>query len=439
MMVLPRRGKNVGGAAVVTALMSQIRRLGIESHPRILITDLLQADGRVAGAIGVDRSSAEVHAFHAGAVVLATADCSFRGSYACTEATTGDGFRLAYEAGVRLSNLEFLCTNTGSPRFGFEGTGVALRWGGKILNAGGEAFMGRYHPDADAAEIGILTQAMAREVQEGNGPPFYLDMGGHWNSRLKGVLSGIGGFMPLNLDRLEAEGIDLEEPQEWTPAVQGLRGGVRTGPDCQSDLPGLFAAGLSQALDPGLFNGWSTMRAMWSGETAGRAAARFLRQADPLRAGSDQVAVLARRAVAALDRSGGLRPGEVLDRIQRSLFPFQVTILKDAASLSSALCAIEELRDAALSGMCAEDPHELAKAHETASMLQVAEMYLRASLARTESRGDHFREDYPELDNRRWLAWVNLARGDGGQMVLETEPVPLDRYPCQPEQETRAR
>jgi len=316
---------------------------------------------------------------------------------------------------------------------------VALRWGGKILNAGGEAFMGQYHPDADAAEIGILTQAMAREVQKGNGPPFYLDMGGHWDSRLKAVLSGIGGFMPLNLERLEEEGIDLEEPQEWTPSVQGLRGGVRTGLDCQSDLPGLFAAGLSQALDPGLFNGWSTMRAMWSGETAGRGAARFLRDVEPARVDSDQCAELARRAVAALDRSGGLRPDDVLDRIQRSLFPYRVTILKEAASLSSALRQIEELRGEALSGMYAEDPHELAKSHETASMLRVAEMYLRASLARTESRGDHFREDYPEPDNQRWLAWVNLARGDAGQMVLETEPVPLDRYLCQPEQGARPR
>ena len=65
-------------------------------------------------------------------------------------------------------------------------------------------------------------------------------------------------------------------------------------------------------------------------------------------------------------------------------------------------------------------------------MLRVAEMYLRASLARTESRGDHFREDHPETDNRRWLAWVNLARGDAGQMLVETEPVPLETYPIQP-------
>jgi len=62
MMVLPRRGKNVGGAAVVAALMRQIRRLGIESHPRILVTDLLRSNGRVAGALGLDRSSGELRA-----------------------------------------------------------------------------------------------------------------------------------------------------------------------------------------------------------------------------------------------------------------------------------------------------------------------------------------------------------------------------------------
>ena len=80
------------------------------------VTDLLQREGRIAGAIGLDRTTAEPIAWRARAVLLATADCSFRGNYVCTDATTGDGFRLAYDQGVRLSNMEFLCTNTGSPR-----------------------------------------------------------------------------------------------------------------------------------------------------------------------------------------------------------------------------------------------------------------------------------------------------------------------------------
>ena len=65
-------------------------------------------------------------------------------------------------------------------------------------------------------------------------------------------------------------------------------------------------------------------------------------------------------------------------------------------------------------------------------MIHVAEMFLRASLARTESRGSHFRTDHPEPDNRRWLSWINLRRAGDGEMRVETERVPLESYPIQP-------
>jgi succinate dehydrogenase/fumarate reductase flavoprotein subunit len=432
MMVRPHFQHRIGGSAVVDALRRRAIRARVRQQPRVVITGLLQRDGRVAGAVGVDRTSGELRTFRARAVLLATADCSFRGNYAGTDATTGDGFRLAYDAGVRLQNLEFLCTNTGPARFGFEGTGVALRWGGRLRDRAGNAFMYRHHPDADGAEIGALTQAMAIEARNGNGPPFFLDMAEAWQERIGPALASIGGFMPLNLAKLKAEGIDLGEPQEWVPAVQTLRGGVRTGLDCESDLAGLFAAGLAQALDPGLFNGWSSMRAMWSGQRAGRAAARFLREASHVVPDADQIAGLRRRAVAALGRSHGYRPDEVVERMQHILFTPEVTLLKNAPSLEAALRAIEDLRDQALPELRAEDPHELAKLHETISMIRVAEMYLRTSLARTESRGDHFRDDHPQTDNERWLEWINLRRGESGKMVLETEPVPLGGYPIQP-------
>jgi succinate dehydrogenase/fumarate reductase flavoprotein subunit len=433
MMVAPRFRDRVGGAAVIDALRRKANP-GTARYPRVLITDLLQRDGRIAGAVGLDRSTAEPVAFGARAVLLATADCSFRGNYVCTDPTTGDGFRLAYDQGVRLSNMEFLCTNTGSPRFGFEGTGVALKWGGRLLNAGGNPFMERYHPDANAAEIHELTQAMAREVEKGNGPPFYVEMGDAWTQRIGPALSSIGGFMPINLKRLEAEGIDLRERQEWVPAVQTLRGGVRVEVDGQSDLPGLFAAGMTEALDPGLFNGWSTLRAMGSGERSGRGAAKYLHEADPVAPDGDEIAELAGRATAPLKRksAGATAPEEVIERMHHVIFRPSVSILKRGEALRSALGEIEELRDNALPDLAARDPHELAKLHETRNMIYVAEMFLRASLARTESRSSHFRADHPETNNDSWLAWVNLRKSHGGEMLVETERVPLESYPIQP-------
>jgi succinate dehydrogenase/fumarate reductase flavoprotein subunit len=297
--------------------------------------------------------------------------------------------------------------------------------------------MEKYHPDANAAEIHELTRAMAREAEEGHGPPFYIDMGEAWKTRIGPALAGIGGFMPLNLARLEAEGVDLAQRQEWVPAVQTLRGGVRVGPDGQSDLPGLFAAGMTEALDPGLFNGWSTMRAMGSGERSGRGAGAYLRGAAPVSPDSDEVAELLARARAPLARKveGSPRPDQLIERLQALIFRPEVSISKRGESLRGALREIGDLRDGALPDLAARDPHELFKAHELRNMVQVAEMFLRASLARTESRGSHFRADHPELDNQRWLAWVNLRKQGNGGMGVETEPVPLDGYPIQPRAE----
>ncbi len=434
MMVMPRFRERVGGSAVVDALRRRAAP-GTVRFPRVLITDLLQRDGRIAGALGLDRTEARPIVFTARAVVLATADCSFRGNYVCTDATTGDGFRLAYDQGVRLSNMEFLGVNTGSPTFGFEGTGVALKWGGRLLNVRGESFMERYHPDANAAEIHELVQAMACEVEKGNGPPFYLEMGSAWTDMIGPALRGIGGFMPLNVSRLDEQGIDLTQPQEWVPAVQTLRGGVRVGPDGQSDLPGLFAAGLTEALDPGLFNGWSTMRAMGSGEICGRGAANYVRDAGPVVPDADEIARLATDATAPLgqtDAGGSVRADDVIDRMHALLFRPEVSIRKRPDALGAALRGIEELRDDALPELAADDAHELVKVHEARNMIRVAEMFLRASLTRNESRAGHFRVDRPEADQREWLAWINLRKSPQDRMLVETEPVPLGAYPIQP-------
>jgi succinate dehydrogenase/fumarate reductase flavoprotein subunit len=440
MMVVPRFRDRSGGSAVIDALRRQAIRAGISQHPRVFVTDLLRGEGRIAGAVGLDRTTAAPIAFAARAVLLATADCSFRGNYVCTDGTTGDGFRLAYEQGVRLSNMEFLCTNTGSPKFGFEGTGVALKWGGRLLNARCETFMENYHPDANAAEIHELSQAMAREVEKDHGPPFYIEMGDAWKTRIGPALAGIGGFMPINLAKLEAEGVDLAKRQEWVPAVQTLRGGVRVDSDGQSDLPGLFAAGMTEALDPGLFNGWSTMRAMGSGERSGRGAAAYLRGAEPVCPDTDQIAALVARATAPLERraGGALRPDQVIERMQASIFRPEVSISKRGESLGAALREIEGLRNGALPDLAARDAHELVKLHETRNMIQVAEMFLRASLTRTESRGSHFRADHPELDNDGWLSWINLRKEGEGEMRIETEPVPLGSYPIKPRERVSA-
>lgn len=423
MMVAPRYEEHVGGAALVSAL----RRPALahaSTRPRLMITELLQRDGRIAGAVGFDRSSASPVLIEARAVVLATADCSFRGHYVGVRATTGDGFALAYRRGARMSNMAFMCVNTGSPRFGFEGTGVAMQWGAQLLDGRGAPFMARHHPDAERAPLPAIVQAMAREAEAGNGPPFQLSMGAAFARRIAPALSEIGGFMPLNLRRLAESGVDLGQPQPWGAAVQALHGGVRVGLDGQSDLPGLFAAGTAAALDPGLFNGWSTFRAMGSGECAGRGAAAWLRDADPAPPRRDTVEAAIARAVAPLrpdSQSAGPSADTVVEALQRQLFATSVSILKAPDAMADALDHVHALTEDVAPRLTARDAHALAEVHEARNLLTVAELFLMASLARTESRSAHVRVDHPEpASDGPW--WLNLRRV-GGRVHVEREPV----------------
>jgi succinate dehydrogenase/fumarate reductase flavoprotein subunit len=380
----------------------------------------------------------------AGTVVLATGDCSFRGQYAGVDAATGDGAALALAAGARLANMEFLCVNTGPAGYGFEGTGIALRFGGVFRNAQGEAFMGRYHPDGDAAEVAHLVRAMALEAEAGRAP-VRLDLSAAVDEQsfLRIAFSRMGGFMPLNLARMSDEGADVfAEPLEWEPAIQTLRGGVRTELDGSTDVAGLFAAGMAQAFDPGLFNGWSSMRAMWSGQRAGVAAAEHVLAAGgataaPPSSGSraEEVRSLAHAALRPFaggpDR--GPRPDDVLADLQDALFVREVCLRKTPEALSDAMRRVQEL-GALATGMSAGSPHELVKVHETANMLRTAELFLRGSLLRRESRGDHQRADAEQVDDDRWLCWINqhlvvAAGGEHGrETVVDLESVPLARY-----------
>lgn len=435
MSVGPSYKGEKGGAAVCRALLERVNALKVKKIGKTVVTGLLLSNGRAAGAVGVNRLSGATVGVKARAVVLALADCSFRGNYACVDAVTGDGFRLAYDAGARLNNMEFLCVNTAPIRYGFEGTGVAARYGGKFLNQDKRAFMKDYYAEGDKVEIAYLVRAMADEIEKGNGPPLYLDMSRPPMRWAMGPMLGssIGGWVQLNLKRLKEEGENIfAKPQEWVAAIQTLRGGARTDENFMTDVPGLFAAGMTQSIDPGLFNGWSTMRAMGSGELAGKAAATFLKEADEVTVSADQVKEAEERALAPMQRGSGADPEKVCARVQELIAPYQVCVKKSEDSLAAALREVLLLRDHDVPALWARDPHELGKAHEAANLVFCAELFLRASLERRETRSDHCRREYPETDNKNWLKWINIRKGSDGRPETAYEDVPLDSYPVRP-------
>jgi succinate dehydrogenase/fumarate reductase flavoprotein subunit len=109
--------------------------------------------------------------------------------------------------------------------------------------------------------------------------------------------------------------------------------------------------------------------------------------------------------------------------LQNIVIPTSTLYVKSGDRLEAALKNVEHLRDHFLPKLTAESPHELRLAHETKNMMLNAEMRLRTSLFRTESRGNHYREDYPARDDENWLAWIKI-KAKAGQMELTKAPIP---------------
>jgi succinate dehydrogenase/fumarate reductase flavoprotein subunit len=114
--------------------------------------------------------------------------------------------------------------------------------------------------------------------------------------------------------------------------------------------------------------------------------------------------------------------------LQNTLAPYFVLYIKHGDRLQTALNTVEYLRDQIVPKLYARDDHELRLCHETRNMVTSAEMKLRSSLFRTESRGTHYREDFPGRDDARWLAWVRLKEVDG-VMTAFKEPIPAEWCP----------
>jgi succinate dehydrogenase/fumarate reductase flavoprotein subunit len=128
------------------------------------------------------------------------------------------------------------------------------------------------------------------------------------------------------------------------------------------------------------------------------------------------------------ERKGGFSPAWVTQIIQNTMTPYFILHVKKEDRLKAALTLIEFVRSHLVPKLTAKDSHELRLAHETDNMALNAEMILRSSLFRTESRGQHYREDYPRRDDPTWLVWLKL-KDDQGEMKVTTEPVPEKWWP----------
>jgi succinate dehydrogenase / fumarate reductase flavoprotein subunit len=401
------------GEAMLDTLVAKAREMDIPYRDNVMVTRLLTDGERVAGALGFDMESGEFVLFRSDHVVLAAGGSSalYERHSSREDENNGDGPALALGAGAQLMDIEFVQfhpTGMVGERYGEEWDGrlvtEAVRGeGGRLINAEGERFMERYSPDQmelDARDV--VARAIAQEIREGRGTEnggVYLDISHRDDQYVRDRL-------PSMVERFKSLGVDITaEPMEVAPTAHYTMGGVdidfNTG---ETGVDGLYAVGETVAGVHGAnrLGGNSLAETVAIGKLVGEHVAEQVEETAP--SVSDGQRALAQRefrALAELETSDGeVLARELLADLGDILWE-HAGILRDEDTIRDGLSKLDALRartaDLHIEGDRTSRDFELAV--DLSFSLPIAETILLGALERSESRGAHFRTDYPETDD----------------------------------------
>jgi succinate dehydrogenase/fumarate reductase flavoprotein subunit len=396
-----------------TAIRKQVVRSGVRIIDRFVVTELLQHDDGVCGAVGFDVEGAEPRVIRAKATVMCAGGGGFKPVGYPTHELTGDGHVLAYRAGATITGKEFLSPHHTDPEH--------PAWPPMYL----------FFSSGHSAALPGMWRDERMVNAEGDEVPL---RGMAWHGWIDAEWEAHEGRAPVVMEsRRDGTERRISGPGGHGSMLGHAAGGIVPVDDsCATHVAGLFAAGDScgtcfvGAAYSGF--GFATMHAAVTGARAGLGAAQYALDVEDAAPAADVVAAATERLRAPLERTGGFTPHWVTQVLQNALAPYFVLYVKEESRMRAALTIVEFLRDHVVPKLFARDDHELRLAHETANMVANAEMKLRASLFRTESRGTHYREDHPRRGDPEWLAWVRLKDEDG-RMTPFTEPVPAEWRP----------
>ena len=453
------------GLEMIRTLQDHGIHLGMNVHMETTVVRLLKDDGAIAGAFGYDRERGRFLLFRARAIVLATGGIGR--AYKVTSNSweyTGDGHSLAYQAGASLIDMEFVQFHPTGMIWPPSVCGILVTEGvrgegGVLKNKDGVRFMFQDIPEnyrsqtADNEEEGwrytqgdrnarrppeLLTRdhvarCIMSEVREGRGSPHggvYLDIS--WiKSRIPKAAEHIKRKLPSMYHQFkQLADIDItEEPMEVGPTTHYVMGGVLIDAETQmSEVPGLFAAGECTAGLNGAnrLGGNSLSDLLVFGKRAGEYAACFAKENRPAaQLDNAQIDSIASHAIAPFERSGE-SPYQIQAGLQ-DLMQKLVGIVRREEEMQAALDGLAELRKRA-NAVGVTGNREYNGGWHTAldleNLLTVSEMVTRAAIARKESRGAHFRDDFPAKNDAEWRCSIAHRLSPSGEMIVERRPLP---------------
>ena len=390
------------GAELLNALKEEIIKRNIECIEEVMITSLITDGNQVIGATGLDLKDSSLIYFKAKSVILASGGAGQL--FPVTSNTfqkNGDGFAIAYRAGANLIDMEqiqFHPTGMVKPesKKGVLVTEAVRAEGGKLINKDGERFMPKYAPEKmELATRDVVARSIYQEIIEGRGTEsggVYLDISHLDDDYIEEKLE----TMVLQFENV---GVDIKhEPIEVAPTAHHFMGGLKIDTDASTSLENLFGAGevCGGVHGANRLGGNALADTQVFGKIAGESASKVAKESE-IKTNDEMVEKEASR-IKNLINKGSIKPQEFKNRIKNLMWE-KVAIVRDEKGLNEALKQLLEMQKE-LKNLNVRDikqyNDDLVTALEVTNMVEICILIVKSAILRRESRGAHYRSDFPE-------------------------------------------
>ena len=395
------------GAELLNALKEEIIKRDIECIEEVMITSLVTDGNQVIGATGLNLKDSSLIYFKAKSVILASGGAGQL--YPVTSNTfqkNGDGYAISYRAGADLIDMEqvqFHPTGMVAPesKKGVLVTEAVRAEGGKLINSEGERFMSRYAPEKmELATRDVVARSIYQEIIEGRGTEnggVYLDIS-HLDDDY------IDEKLETMVLQFENVGVDIKHgPIEVAPTAHHFMGGLKINTDASTSLDNLFGAGevCGGVHGANRLGGNALADTQVFGKIAGESAAKAAKSTE-IKTNDDMVNAEASR-IEGLIKKGSIKPQEFKNNIKKLMWE-KVAIVREEKTLNEALKELQEMQKD-LVNLDVKDTKQyntdLVTAIEVINMVEICILTVKSAILRRESRGAHFRSDFPET-NDEW-------------------------------------
>jgi succinate dehydrogenase/fumarate reductase flavoprotein subunit len=424
------------GASLTRCLKNASIRMGVQPLEHLIVGGLLKAGQQIVGAWGIQYLTGQLTFIHAKAVVLATGGLGHLFPLSAgVKGITGEGYVLAFRAGAELVDMEMADFQLipcypeeikGRPNR----AGRLIDLGARLYNGLGERFMKKIYPETGEKGLSgaVIARCIATEISEGRG------------SAHGGILLDASDVTPEILqkahlasvwDKIKRDGVDLSyQPNELGLTVISFLGGARIDETGSTNVPGLFACGETAGGLHGAarMGGAAISGVLAFGSIAGKSAALYVsRSVSQSRWGEQQVQEVKNWLEVLQSTKPGIKPSDIKRQVQ-TIANNYLNVVRDEEGLTKALAELRRIEQEMLPQLSVWQADEkmalgLREAIEANAQVELAKIIATAALCRKESRGGHYRKDYPHRDDEKWLKNIVLKRGNSEISCRTTEVI----------------